>query len=70
MTRETIPKKSMVIGQTVTANVMKYCLDHGEEKGIRSDRSIIMIVDGKRMMCGEALCILVTRDTEITLVQE
>ena len=70
MTKETIPKEALVVGRTVTANVMKYCLDNGSEKGIKSTVPIIMVVDGKTMKCGEVLRVLVAKDTEIELIQE
>lgn len=70
MTKETIPKEHLMIGNMVGVNAIKYCVENGIEKGLTPLKSMTIIVDGKMVTYAEAMNMVVANDTEITLVQE
>lgn len=70
MTRETIPKEHLMIGNMVGVNAIKYCVENGIEKGLTPLKPMTIIVDSKTVKYAEAMNIIVTNDTEIILVQE
>ena len=70
MVRETIPQEHLMIGQPVGINVLKYCAEHGMEKGFTPIAPMTMIVNGTTVTYKVAMGIKVEKDTKIELVQE
>ena len=69
MIKDTIPPELLMIGQPVAMNVLKYCAEHGIEKGFTPIAPMTMTVDGKTVTYQEAKGMIVTKDMEITLSQ-
>lgn len=69
MIKDTIPPESLMIGQPVAINVLKYCAEHGVEKGFTPIAPITMTVDGNTVTYQETKGMIVTKDMEITLSQ-
>jgi hypothetical protein len=69
MIKEIIPPELLMIGQPVAINVLKYCAEHGIEKGFTPIAPMTMTVDRKTVTYQEAMGIIVTNETEIILSQ-
>lgn len=69
MIKDTIPPESLMVCQPVAVNVLKYCAEHGIEKGFTPIAPMTITVDGKIVTYQEAKRMIVTKDMEITLSQ-
>ncbi len=69
MIKDTIPPESLMVGQPIAVNILKYCVEHGMEKGFTPIAPITITVDGNSITYQEAKEMTVTKDIEITLFQ-
>lgn len=69
MIKETIPSELLMIGLSISDNVLNFCVVKGIEKGFTPLAPITIMVDGKRISYQDAKNTIVGKDLEITLIQ-
>ena len=69
MVREIIPVELLIIGRPVAVNVLKYCAEHGVEKGFTPIAPITIMIDEKIVSYEDAKVMITTKDMKMTLIQ-